>query len=356
MKRPTLWRILAGKSASLFLSFALFGVSHQAFAQVSELFADRIYLRNGDRITGSIKELDRGKLRLKTDTMDTVYLKWVDVESVESSTYLRIGTTDGSFRYGRLQKSNQQANVRILDGAESVEVPTLDIARMKPIRVDETFLNRIEGEVSAGIDYKQASDILLVNLASSVRLREEKYELGFGLNWNETQRSEGNNASRADLSGAYTRILEDRFFWIASAGFERNQELGIDLRSILAGSGGKYLIQTPIMQLQLSAGLAGSREDLIDGTSQVSLEGLIHSSFDLFKLSVPMTRLSANIDVFPGITEKGRLRVNTNITLRNEFIRDFFWDLSVYSHYDNQSVSGADGSDYGVITSLGATF
>jgi hypothetical protein len=356
MKRPTIRRILMGKSAGLFLCLALFGSSYQACAQVSELFNDRVYLKNGDRLTGSIKELDRGKLRLKTETMDTVYLHWADVESVESSTYLRIGATDGSFRYGRLQKSDLQANVRVLGDAESVDMPTLEIARMLPIRVDETFLHRVEGDISGGVDYKRASDILLVNVSSSMRLREEEYELGFGLTWNETTRSEGNNSSRAELNGQYTRILEDQFFWIASAGFERNQELGLDLRSIVAGSGGKYLIQTPIMQLQVSAGLAGSREDFINGTSQESAEGLIRSSFDLFKLNVPMTRLSANINVFPGITEKGRLRVNTNIKLRNEFVRDFFWDLSVYHNYDNQTVTGADDSDYGVITSLGASF
>jgi hypothetical protein len=356
MKRPTLRRILMGKSAGLFLCLALFGASNQACAQVSELFNDRVYLKNGDRLTGSIKELDRGKLRVKTETMDTVYLHWSDVESVESSTYLRIGATDGSFRYGRLKKSDLQASVRIVGDTESADMATLEIARMLPIRVDETFFHRVEGDISAGLDYKRASDILLVNVASNMRLREENYELGFGLNWNETQRAEGNNASRAELNGEYTRILEDQFFWIASAGFERNQELGLDLRSIVAGSGGKYLIQSPIMQLQVSAGVAGSREDFINGKSQDSAEGLIRSSFDLFKLNVPMTRLSANINIFPGITEKDRLRINTNVSLRNEFIRDFFWDLSVFHNYDNQTVTGADEADYGVITSLGASF
>ena len=36
-----------------------------------EEYDDKVYLKNGDRITGNIKELDRGKLRVKTITMDT---------------------------------------------------------------------------------------------------------------------------------------------------------------------------------------------------------------------------------------------------------------------------------------------
>jgi putative salt-induced outer membrane protein YdiY len=158
------------------------------------------------------------------------------------------------------------------------------------------------------------------------------------------------------LAGDYTRFLGDRWFWKASAGLERNQELGLDLRTIVAGSAGKYFIQTPTMRFEVNAGLAANLENRTDDTTQQSLEGLIRSSFDLFQLNIPITRLSANISVFPGITEKDRIRVNTDITLRNEIFRDFFWDLTFYSNFDNQPAENAEKEDYGIITSLGASF
>jgi putative salt-induced outer membrane protein YdiY len=356
MKRPNLRRALLTTTATLFLFVALFAGPPSADAQALEEYDDKIYLKNGDRITGNIKELDRGKLRVKTITMDTIYLNWVDVESIESNTYLRIARTDGTFTYGRVQKSDMTENLRIFDSGQTTQVPAAEIASMKPIRVDESFWHRIEGDVSAGIDFKSASDILLVNVASNLRLREEKYELSFGLNWNETSRTEDNDSSRADLSGDYTRLLEDRWFWKASAGLERNQELGIDLRTIISGTAGKYFIQTSTMRFEVNVGLAASLEDRTDGTKQDGVEGLIRSSFDIFRLNIPMTRLTANINLFPGITESGRIRINTDITLRNEIVRDFFWDLSFYSSYDNQPAEGFVSEDYGIITSLGATF
>ncbi len=356
MKQPFPCRILPGKFAILLLSVTLSGGPNLVHAQVSETFTDRIYLKNGDRVTGSIKELDRGKLRIKTTTMDTIYLNWVEVESVESTTYLRIAGTDGSFRYGRVQKSDLEGNIKILDEGDSIDVPAFNIASMKPIRVDESFWHRLEGDISAGIDYKRASEILLVNVASNLRLLEEKYEIGFSFNWNETQRTENNDSSRADLGGDYTRFLGDRWFWKASLGLERNQDLGLDLRSIVSGSAGKYFIQTGTMRFEINAGLAASSEKRTDDTTQESLEGVIQSSFDLFQLNIPITRLSANVSIYPGITESDRIRVNSNITLRNEIFRDFFWDLSFYSNYDNQPVDGAVKSDFGIVTSLGATF
>ena len=356
MKRPNLRRALLTTTASLFLFVALFAGPPSADAQELEEYNDKIYLKNGDRITGNIKELDRGKLRVKTITMDTIYLNWIDVESIESNTYLRIARTDGTLTYGRVQKSDMTENLRIFDSGQTTQVPAAEIASMKPIRVDESFWHRIEGDVSAGIDFKSAGDILLVNVASNLRLREEKYELAFGFNWNETSRTEFSNSSRADLSGDYTRSLKDRWFWKASAGLERNQELGIDLRTIVSGTAGKYFIQTSTMRFEVNVGLAASLEDRTDGTKQDGVEGLIRSSFDIFKLNIPMTRLTANVNLFPGITESGRFRVNTDITLRNEIVRDFFWDLQFYSSYDNQPAEGFESEDYGIITSLGATF
>ena len=356
MKQPALARMSVPAYVTRLLFLIILAGSQLALAQEDEKFPDVIYLKNGDRITGSIKELDRGKMRLKTETMDTVYLDWDDIESIDSVTYLRIVATDGAISYGRMEKSDVEATVTVAHGEELTDTPLYQIASMKPLRIDERFLQQLEGEVSAGLDYGQVADLLLVNLDSSLRYREEKYEIELGLNWAQTRRDEGNNYSRSSLIVDYTRLLEDRYFWATSLGFESNEGLGIDLRSIVAGAAGRFLVQTPIMQLHLSAGLAGSAEDRTNGTSQESIEGLIRSSFDLFKLSTPMTRLSASVSVFPGITEKDRLRVNSKLSLRNEFIRDFFWDLSIYSNYDNQSVQGADNSDYGIITSLGASF
>jgi len=318
-------------------------------------YSDRIHLKNGDVITGNMKELDRGKLRLKTRTMDTVFINWVDIESIDSDKYLRIGKADGSFNYGVIQQSDLDSGLIVEDHSQETEVPILAVSTIQPIRVNQSFWHQLEGDVSAGIDYTKGSDILLINLSSNLRFRQEKYELSFGANWNETSRTEDNNSSRADLNGNYTRFLKDRWFWKGSVGFERNEELGLDFRALVGGSAGKYLVQTPTLRFELNAGLAGNLEQREDGESQ-SIEGLIRSSLDIFKYSLPITRLSANISIFPGITESGRIRTNTDISMRNEIIRSVFWNLSLYHTYDNRPPEGSSEDDYGIVTSIGSSF
>ena len=335
----------------------LLGPGESALAQLDDsgLYTDRIHLKNGDVVTGNLKELDRGKLRLKTRTMDTVFINWVDIESIDSDKYLRIEKADGSFNYGNIQHSDLDTGLVVEDHGQETELPILAVSTIQPIRVDESFWRRLEGDVSAGIDYTKGSDILLINLSSNLRFREEKYELSFGANWNETSRTEDNNSSRADLNGTYTRFLGDRWFWKGSAGFERNEELGLDLRLLVGGSAGKYLVRTPTLRFELNAGLAGNLEERQDGKSQ-SVEGMIRSSLDIFKYSLPITRFSANVNIFPGITESGRLRANTNISMRNEIIRSVFWNLSLYHTYDNRPPEGSSEDDYGIVTSIGASF
>jgi putative salt-induced outer membrane protein YdiY len=318
-------------------------------------YTDRIILKNGDVITGNIKQLDRGKLRFKTLTMDTVFINWVDIESIDSVKYLRIEQVDGTFNNGVIQKADLSAELVIEDHGQQVEVPILAVSTIQPIRVKQSFWRRLEGDFSAGIDFKTASEILLINLASNLRFREEKYELSFSANWNETSHTENNNSSRADISGTYSKFLKNRWFWQGLAGLERNEELGLNKRILAGATAGRYLIQSPTLRIELNAGLVGNWEDREDGTSQ-SAEGLISSSLEIFKHTLPVTRLSASIDVFPGITESGRMRVNTNISLRNEVVRSVFWDLTFFSNFDNRPPEGASEEDYGIVTSIGATF
>jgi len=345
-------------STAIALSFVfLSGFVVPASAQLDDVgsYTDRIHLTNGDVITGNIKQLDRGKLRIKTLTMDTVFINWVDIETIDSDKYLRIERTDGTFTSGIIRKSDLANELVIEDRGKDVGVPILAVSTIQPIRVQESFWRRLEGDLSAGIDYKKASDILLINMSTNLRFKEEKYELAFNANWNETSRTKDNNSSRADLSTTYTRFLKDRWFWKASGGLERNEELGLNLRTIVGATAGKYLIQNSKLRLELSAGLAENWEDRADGTA-IGTEGLIRTSLDIFKYTLPITRLSASISVFPGITESGRMRINSEINLRNEIVRSVFWDLTFYSTFDNRPPENSAEEDFGIVTSIGASF
>src|SRR6185503_17081094 len=57
---------------------------------------DIVILKNGDRLTGELKSLQRGELKFKADYMaEAVRLDWSQVQSIESKSTFLISLVDG---------------------------------------------------------------------------------------------------------------------------------------------------------------------------------------------------------------------------------------------------------------------
>jgi hypothetical protein len=54
-----------------------------------------VTLANGDRITGEVKRLDRGRLEFSTDDADPLYLEWDKLVSVVAERIVEVVTSDG---------------------------------------------------------------------------------------------------------------------------------------------------------------------------------------------------------------------------------------------------------------------
>ena len=77
----------------------------------------------------------------------------------------------------------------------------------------------------------------------------------------------------------------------------------------------------------------------------------------LARFKDPETSLTSQLLLLPSITQSGRYRAKTNISLRHEIVNDFYLDLTFNGNYDNEPpTAGADSFDYTVSTSLGYKF
>ena len=94
-------------SALLRIFFIILLVSASQAVQAER--TDVIYLQNGDRITGEIKSLFRGKLEFKTDHMGTVFIEWDDIREIVSTTGHAVELTNGQRFYGPLTKPENAA-------------------------------------------------------------------------------------------------------------------------------------------------------------------------------------------------------------------------------------------------------
>ncbi len=315
---------------------------------------DIIRLANGDFVTGEVKNLQRGKLSYGTDSMGTISVEWDEILSVEAKKYYRLETSDGTKYFGSLNPGIADGRLLVVRGGATSELAMIDIVRIQTI--ERTWRDQIDSTLKTGYSYTKASDVERFNLNYDALYIRELSRTNFGLGGLVTDDGD-ETTSQWTAYVDYRRWLENRNYWLALGSAERNDELGLDLRLLTGGGYGHRFWQTNVSELFGETGVVVNHSENSDGTSDTDLEGLLRSGWSIYIHHTPKRRLDATLAVFPGITQLGEYRTDFDITLRQEIIEDFFWDLSFFHKYDSDvSDTDASNSDYGINTSLGFEF
>jgi hypothetical protein len=323
---------------------------------------DIVVLLNGDRITGEVKELAYGQLKFSTDDMGTLYIEWTKIASLTTAQQLQVELADGRRVFGQAPEAGVKPAALSLRGAAPtgaaivpLEVPMSEIVRVVTIGAGE-WKDRLDAAVSLGYSFSQASDTQVFNFAGSVGSRDRRQHWNVALDAQLTSQDGGRASQRAALVGTRERFMADRYYRESALEFTRNQELGLDLRSLVSLSFGRYLIQDQGREWRAGVGLAASAEQGSDGNRRESLEAQFSSSARLFRFDSPQVNLIASLTLLPSLSDTGRLRGESSLKLRREMVKDLFFEFGFYDSYDNRPAEGAEKNDWSVVTSLGYTF
>jgi len=351
---------------TLALTLALLAWTSPAFAREK---TDIVYLRNGDRVTCEIKRLERGRLEVSTNGMGTVYIEWDDIERVTSKELFIVELEDGTRFEGTLAAHDAQGQLLLrkenpVDAqgnvAGDVKEQLLDmqyVIWIDPLKLDAKRINRWDGSISAGFDATKANSDTSLSASFDARRRAETFQLSFDGSVYSRSQDGVEDSLRANFNGVYRGLLENRWFWAGLGGLERNDELGIDLRSFGGGGYGRFLVQSSRALWSVTSGLVVVNEQLA-GVSQgeTNLDAFLGTDFEFFTYDTPKTTLKTSFVAFPRLTRDGGVRLNLDFSVRRELITDLFLELSLYETYDSDPAEDGESSDWGIVTGLGYTF
>jgi len=317
---------------------------------------DVVILENGDHLTGEVKGLEFARLSFKTDTMETVSIKWEEVVQVTSNYAFQVELENGLRFFGTLEAPAEPGMLSVVGKDRTVGVSMDQVFRIRPIK--QRFWKRINGSLSLGLSFTKASDVLRFSFNADASYTERKNIVEMTLSSIITTQQEQDARQNNNLNLRYNRLLQQKWFLSALTSLQRNDELGIKLRVLGGGGGGRLLVQTNRMVLPVMAGITVSRELAgSEGQDSTNVEGLVSIYWNLYIYHTPKTDLAFDLTTHPSITEGGRVRMNLDTRLRREIIKDFFADLSFYLKYDNRPPSAtASTTDYGFVTSVGYSF
>ena len=319
---------------------------------------DIVVFLNGDRLTGEIKQLDKGRLELSTSSAGTVQIEWDKVASVETNQYLDVETSSGGRYFGKVPKNGGAGSilVRAEGEPEGQALAMSDVVRIRPIDQGD-FLKRLDGYVSVGFNYTKADNETQFNFSGGVNSRNEVRQWSVDATTTVNAQSNDNTSSMYDVTVGNRRFLRDRWFLPTFATAQGNDELGLNLRTVAGGGLGRFLVQSTSSEWAAFAGLAAARENFVQEPVRNSIEGVAGTQYSYFRYDTPKRSIDATVAVFPSITESGRLRAEADVNSRVELVEDLFFELSFYGSYDSDAdPSAASNSDYGVVTSLGYSF
>ncbi len=320
---------------------------------------DVIVMINGDHLTGEIKSLEHNRLKLSTSHMGTIYIEWDKIARVQTNQYLLMERSDGVRYYGQLVEGGDDGRLQVFAGDSSrtpENVAMAAVVRAQPI-VDGKFVERLDGYLSAGLDFTKASNRRSLDFAGGLSARTRIREWTLDGSINRTDDSAGDTSERYQLAGTWRQFRRQSDFYLGFGSIESNTELDLDLRTLVGGGYGRYILQSNLAEWVAGGGLAFSHENYSGGETFDSVEGVLTTSFSIFRYDFPETDIGGSLSLLPSLTESGRYRAETDVRARYEFVDDLYFELKFYGSYDSKPpLESASSSDYGVVTSLGYSF
>ncbi|TMU66404.1 DUF481 domain-containing protein [Pseudomonas fluorescens] len=209
------------------------------FSASTPLLADTVWLKNGDKLSGTITVFDGGKLLIQTKYAGAVTIDWKEVKTLDSDQHLLVKQDAYTGEVSKSLTAAEDGKVTLANGEapKTVELASIQqILKPKPVVEDLVW----KGNVDLALDYQRAEK------------DTDDYDVGFKTTarhgrWRHTAEGEYNREVQDDETTtdnwraeyALDRFLTDKWFWQGRLNYKRDhiEELS---RQRVVGTGPGY--------------------------------------------------------------------------------------------------------------------
>ena len=222
-------------------------------------------------------------------------------------------------------------------------------------RLGRTFWRRLDGSVAAGFNFTQANVQTQWTFDSSVSFRSQKWLVGLDAHSLLTSREDADRQTRNELSFEAQRFIRPRWSYVGLAQFQQNEELSLNLRSLVGGGLVRVLEQSNRSLLQTHLGLAFTQEQYA-GEGDLRIAELVNGlAWEWFTFDGRSTNLNLAAFTFIALESDSRFRLELNASFRSDIVGDLYWSINTFESFDSDPPGDRKRSDFGVSASLGWT-
>jgi hypothetical protein len=328
-----------------------------SIASASSAYAaktDIVELANGDRITCEIKKLDRGKLTVKTDGLGTIAIEWDDIQQITSATRFDVELANGQRTFGSLGRGAPRSVDVVVDPSRTERLALGDIVRIAPL--GGTLWRRLDGSVSAGFSFTEANRQTQWSLDTSVSYRSRRWLSELTADSLLTTRDDADSQTRNSLSLQSERFLRPRWSALGFLQFQQNEELSLNLRSLVGVGAARALARSNRTLASVVAGAAFTREQYEGESGQSVAEAVVGASWEWFTFDGRSTNLTTSAMTYYALNGDGRVRAELNASFKSDIVGDLYWSVNAFESYNSQPPTSQKSSDFGVSATMGWSF
>jgi putative salt-induced outer membrane protein YdiY len=313
--------------------------------------ADVLYLKNGDRITGTIKSIWDNEVTIEPEYSDEFQVDLPLVERIESDRDFEVEMPDGSDVVAKMQGVDEDGNQLLIIEGESVAIP---LGELREVDEPEDYY-----DWEALIDYSLSvsdgnTDSLNSRLAGQgvFKLGDHRH-IGHVIQSREELESE-TTKDQTVLAYNYNWLFNDPWFFAANAQYERDPIRELKHRITASAGIGRDIWNDPgrFLNIQLGAGFLDEEIGLEKETSSVAVWALrfnhefFSGDFDLFH----------NHSIIETIEGRDNTIIKTTTGIRYEISDLLYLNVSYDWDHESEPAGTAEKTDSTFVIGAGLEF
>jgi putative salt-induced outer membrane protein YdiY len=332
--------------------------------------ADQITLKNGDRLSGSIVKADDKKLVIKTDHSGEIATSRDAIDQIKSDQPLYLSLSDGQTIVGTVTTVGDNVEVQTRD-TNKVTVARKSIGAIRSQAEQDAYIKEVEryrdpgildlwsGNVDLGLALTRGNSETtnFAMAANAVRAtKRDKTSVYFTSLYaqNKTNGISETTANAIRGGARYELNITDRTVVFGFGDLEHDEFQKLDLRLVLGGGLGHYLVKSERTQFQVFGGGNLNKEYFSDDTRRTSGELLAGEDLAT-KLNDRVSFLERFV-LYPNLSEGGEFRMAFDSSLVTKVNRWLDWHLTVSDRYLSNPAFGVKKNDALLTTGVRLSF
>ncbi len=332
----------------------------------SEVLADQVTMKNGDRLTGTIVKFDGEKLTMKSEFAGEVQIPWTAIEKATSDKAVYVTSKDGRVLIGTLTITERGIEVQtsqvgtVFLGKDAIQlIRSKDEQSAYEAELARQRLAMWSGSADAGLSATRGnSDTLLISLGTQAARATQRDKLSLNaaalFARNSTTGVSITTAEAIRGGARYDRDISKRLFGFGLTDLEHDKFQQLKLRLVLGGGLGYHARKTERMRLDLFGGGSYNREKFSTGLTRNSAEALFGEELS-YKLSA-VTSLSQRAVLFPNLSDFGKYRFAFDLTGVTKLTRQLGLQATISDRYQSNPLPGIKKNDLLLTTGIRWTF